>query len=110
MQFNVDGTSYANDHKDILDYPLCISKLKQVDMVVEAEEKLSAKETRFTIKRLLVEPYVYGVTKQGQPVLRSNIIKEKLIKEVTVKYGEDKFSENKKWSKKEENFFSGCFN
>lgn len=111
MQFNVGGTYYAEDHKDILDFPLCfaISNQKQVDMVVEAEQKLNAKETRFTTKRILVEPYAFGVTKQGQPILRGNIVKEKLIKEVTIKYGEDKFNEEGKWSKKEENFFSGWF-
>lgn len=111
MQFNVGGTYYAEDHKDILDFPLCfaISNLKQVDMVVEAEEKISSTESRFTTKRILVEPYAFGVTKEGQPVLRGNIVSEKLIKEVIVKYGEDKFNEEGKWSKKEGNFFSGWF-
>lgn len=111
MQFNVGGTYYENDHKDILDFPLCfaISNQKQVDMVVEAEEKLSAKEIRFVTKRILVEPYAFGVTKEGKPILRGNIVHEKLIKEVTIKYGDEKSNEDGKWAKKEENFFSGWF-
>ena len=111
MQFNVGGTYYAQDHKDILDFPLCyaISNLKKVDMVVEAEEKINAKETKFITKRLVVEPHAFGVTKEGHPILRGNIISEKLIKEVTVKYGEDKSSDDTKWAKKEDYFFSGWF-
>lgn len=111
MQFNVGGTYYEQDHKDILDFPLCfaISNQKQVDMVVEAEEKLNSKEIRITTKRLLVEPYAFGVTKDGKPVLRGNIVSEKLIKEVTIKYGDEKLNQEGKWAKKEESFFSGWF-
>lgn len=97
MQFNFGDTYYEQDHKDILDFHLCfaISNQKQVVMVVEAQEKLNSKETRFTTKRLLVESYALGVTKEGQPVLRGNVVKEKLIK-----YGDEKSNEDGKWAKK----------
>ena len=112
MQFDMEGTYYANDHKDVLDSPLCyaIANQKYVDMIVEGQEKVNANELKIIKKRLVVAPYAFAVTQAGKPMLQGNIISEKLIKEVTVKYGEDKFGD-KEWSDKkdEQGFFSGWF-
>lgn len=112
MQFNVGSSYYAKDHMDILDAPICnaISNQKQLDVIVESKEKINSKEVRMTTKRLTIEPYAFGVTLDGKPVLNGNIISEKLIKEVTVKFGEEMDGDNGNWSNdKKEGFFSGWF-
>lgn len=111
MQFNVQESYYAQDHKDILDTPICfaISKQKRLDLIVETKEKLNAKEMKMTTKRLVIEPYAFGITRDGKPVLRGNVISDKLIKEVTVKFGEDQFGEGDWSNEKEGGFFSGLF-
>lgn len=112
MQFNVDGSYYAHDHKDILDSPLCyaISNQKQLDLVVESKEKIDSKEMKFVTKRLVIEPYAFGMTRDGKPVVQGNVVKETLLKEVTVKFGEEQKEDASSWSgKKEGGFFSGLF-
>lgn len=113
MQFNVQGSGYANDYQDILNSPICyaISHQKRLDMIIESKEKIGTKEVKITTKRLVVEPYALGIGQDGQPVLSGNVTHEKLIKEVTVKFGEDQWSEGSDWSnsKSEEGFFSGWF-
>lgn len=111
LQFNVDGTYYADDHRDVLDSPICvaISNQKRLDLIVEGKERLNDREMRITTKRIVVEPYAFGVTKENRPVLQGNVISEKLIKEVTVKYGEDKFTGSENWENRAEGYFSGWF-
>ena len=111
LQFNVDGTYYADDHRDVLDSPICvaITNQKRLDVIVEGKEKLNEREMRITTKRIVVEPYAFGVTKEGRPILQGNVLSEKLIKEVTVKYGEDKFAGSENWENRAEGYFSGWF-
>lgn len=111
LQFNVDGTYYADDHRDVLDSPICIaiSNQKRIDVIVEGKEKINEREMRITTKRIVVEPYAFGVTKEGRPILQGNVISEKLIKEVTVKYGDDKFAGSESWESKADGYFSGWF-
>ena len=111
LQFNVDGTYYANDHRDVLDSPICvaITNQKRLDLIVEGKETINDREMRITTKRIVVEPYAFGVTKDNRPILQGNIISEKLIKEVNVKYGEDKFSGSDSWENKADGYFSGWF-
>jgi hypothetical protein len=69
MQFNLEGSYYADDHRDVLDSPICyaISNQKRLDMIVEGKEKISSKEIKFITKRLVVEPYAFGITREGNP-------------------------------------------
>lgn len=112
LQFNVGERVYDNTYRDILDNPICyaISHLNRLEMIVEGSEKVSAKELKFITKKLIVEPYAFGVTREGKPVLRGNVIEDKLIKEVTVKYGEEQFDDDDlETDGKKKSFFSGWF-
>lgn len=109
LQFNIDGTFYRDDHRDILDSPICyaIANQKRIDVIVEGKEKISPNEFRITRKRIVIEPYAFGFTKENSPVLRGNIIHEKLIKEVTIKYGDEKFMSTDAIENKAEGYFTG---
>lgn len=100
LQFGIgnSGTvfeAYVPGRNPMLDNPICeaISTQLQLGFTVEGREVVNSKEIKIITKRLVVEPYVFGVTKDGKPVLRGKIISEKLIKEATVKFGEDRFDE-----------------
>lgn len=112
LQLNSGEVYYANDHRDVLDSPICyaIANQKRLGMIVEVNEKISPKEIKITTKRLVVEPYAFGVTKDGKPMLKGNVVEEKLIKEVVVKYGENEFEDSagsSGWKKK--GYFTGWF-
>jgi hypothetical protein len=51
---------------------------------------------KIVTKHLIVEPYAFGITNEGKPVLRGKVVEEKVIQEVTVKYGEDQFTDAQK--------------
>lgn len=113
MQFNLDGSYYANDHRDVLDSPICyaIENHKKLDMIVESHEKVSSKEFRIVTKKLIVAPYAFGITQDGKPVLNGSVTNEKLIKEVTIKYGDDQIdiAAEDSAGKEDRGFFSGWF-
>ena len=112
MQFNAFEGEYVANNRSALDSPICnaISNHKQLEITVEGVETVSTKEKKIVVKTLIVEPYAFGITKDGKPVLRGNVVDEKLVKEVTLKYGEDKFDESSVSSKqKDKGFFSGMF-
>lgn len=77
--------------------PICraIVMQKQLELIAEMKENISDKEFKIVIKRITIEPYLYGMNNRHQPVLKGKIIEEKMIKEVTVKYG-DESPENEK--------------
>ena len=58
----------------------------------------SIKEFKMVIKRITIEPYLFGMDNRHQPVLKGKIIEEKMIKEVTVKYGEESSESEKNLS------------
>lgn len=112
MQFGASSDSYMTSNRNVLDNPICsaISYQKRLEIILEGAENVSTKEKKIVTKRLVVEPYAFGVTKEGKPVLRGNIVEEKLITEVTLKYGDEQFDESSVPSKeKEKSFFSGLF-
>jgi hypothetical protein len=82
--------------KVIQDNPFCyaISHQKRLALVIESKSNVSDKEFKVVTNKVIVEPYAFGITKDGRPVLNGNIVEEKLIKEVTVKLGEDQVDEN----------------
>jgi hypothetical protein len=88
--------SFGDTHRFVLHNPICdaISNQQQLGFIVEAKEIVNAKEVRVVTKRVVIEPYVFGVTKEGKPILRGNVISEKLVREVNVKFGEDQYGED----------------
>ena len=113
LQFNA-GESYTpfSTYTTVLDNPICdaISHQNQLEIIIEASDKVSAKEIKVVTKKLILEPYAFGITRDGKPVLRGNVFDEHLIKEVTVRYGEDQFEEKTISSEEKNNgYFSGWF-
>lgn len=110
--FNGSDRDYYISNRMVLDDPIChaIENQERLELIVEGAENVSSKERKIVTKRLIVEPYVFGITREGKPVLRGNIVEDKLVKEVTVKFGEDKFDETQVSSEgKSKGFFSGLF-
>lgn len=102
LQFGYDNPGYSRDvyiekRNFVFDNPICeaISHQAQLGFTVEGKEVVNAKEIKIVTKRVIVEPYAFGVTKEGKPILRGKVVSEKLIREVTVKYGDEKFNEQK---------------
>lgn len=113
IQFNASDDDDIRIHRTELDSPICdaISNLKQIEMTVEGSQIVSTKEKKIITERVLLEPYAFGITRDGKPVLRGKVIDEKLIKEVSVKFDEDKFDPDSVASKQNgKGFFSGIFN
>ncbi len=106
----VDGEAITSQRRlQLLDNPICyaIREQKELEMIVETEEAINKNEFKSTIKKITLDPYVFGIDKNGQPILRGNIVKELLVKEVKVKYGDEKKDSVKKEEKK--SFFSALF-
>ena len=102
-----DG-GFAPIQRNVLDDPICyaIMNHKQLEMILQGTENISTKEKKVITKNLIVEPYAFGITKDGKPVLRGNVVNEKLVKEVSLKFGGEKFNEPDKDGK---GHFSGMF-
>jgi hypothetical protein len=112
LQFGSSAPSYLISNRNSLDNPICyaISHQKRLEIIVEGAENVSTKEKRIISKRLVVEPYAFGVNKDDQPILRGNVVEEKLLKEVSVKYGDDQFDETSVAPEDSGGgFFSGLF-
>lgn len=113
FNFNVGPFSliFNAGHRAFLDAPICyaISNQKQLEVIVENKEKVSAKEMKVTVKMLVIEPYAFGVTREDKPVLQGNVVEEKLVKEVSIKYGEDRFKDAYEEMGEREGIFSGWF-
>ena len=78
-----DARRYEGPRREaILDNPICraISRQQKLEFIVEGKEKINAKEVKITTKRVTVEPYAFGFTKDRQPVLRGAVVDEKLVK------------------------------
>jgi len=84
-----------------------ISNQKRVELIVEGSDIINSKEKRIVTKKLIVEPYVLGLTKDGQMALNGAVVEEQLVKEVTVKYGDEQFDDVK--AKERPGIFSGFF-
>lgn len=97
LRFGETG-SYADYRSSGNPFCYAIANQKQVSMVVESFEKVSDTEMKITTKRILIEPYVFGLSKEGRPILNGNVKEEKLVKEVTVKYGEPELGGDDDWN------------
>lgn len=109
VQFNAPNGDYVAVKRNVLDEPICqaIVGLKQLELTLETRETLNTKEQKVVTKSVIVEPYAFGITREGKPVLKGVIVDEKLVREVTVKYGEETFDEPDTVQKK--SYFSGLF-
>lgn len=110
LQLQAPVGGYIEDRDSIVDDPICtaIENQQRLAITVEGVETVSTKEKKIVTKRVVVEPYAFGITRQGAPVLRGNVVEEKMLQEVTVKYGEDRFAES--MVSKDKGFFAGFFN
>lgn len=86
---------YIPNSRAFLENPICyaIANLKRLEIVIDLNEYISPKELKITIKKLTVEPYAFGLAKDGSLALQGKITAEKMLKEISIKYGEDKFHE-----------------
>lgn len=112
LQLDAPVGGYIEDRDTIVDDPICdaIENRQQLAITVEGVENVSTKEKKIVTKRVIVEPYAFGVTKQGAPVLRGNVVEEKMLQEVSLKYGDDMFDEaTVPKDSKDKGFFSGLF-
>jgi hypothetical protein len=106
------GPEYVVIRKRVIDNPICdaISNLNRLSLVVETREEVSPKEKKMATKRLIIEPYLLGVTPDGKLLLRGNTVQESLIKEITIKLGDEGFdSKGPSEAERKEGFFSGMF-
>lgn len=115
LRFGGENFHYAHPgfHRAQFEDTICraISQQKQLEFTVVSKEKINAGEMKMVTNRVVVDPYAFGFTNDGQPVLRGTVVEEKLIKEVTIKLGEDLYPADDKVVKKEKNEeeFSGVF-
>ena len=95
---NAVNGGYVVERPVVQDHPFCvaISTQHQLGFVVENREIVNSKEMKIVTKHLVVEPYAFGISNEGKPVLRGKIVEEKMIQEVTVKYGDDQFTDAQK--------------
>ncbi len=105
-----------NIRAEMLDNVICsaITSQKKLVMTVQGKDITSTKEMQMVTKEITIEPYAFGVSKDGKPVLRGNVTEEKEVKEVTVKFNEDKFTKEQEEASsaefpKKKGFFSGLF-
>lgn len=113
MQFGASEPEYLSTNRSDLENPFCaaIESQKKVEFTVRGTDIVSAKEKKLVVKTIVVEPYAFGSTRDGKPVLHGKVVSEKLVMEATVKFGEDRFDENGKTTKdKGDGYFTGKFN
>ena len=84
-----DTPAFAIDARDT--YPICraIDDQSLLNLIVRVREKVSDKEFKVTVKKITIEPYLFGRNNRRQHVLKGKITNEAVVKEVTVKYGEE---------------------
>lgn len=82
------GENVQANRQTIVDTPVChaIRHHKQIEVVLEMNQKVNEQEFSSVIKKVTVEPYLLGIDKEGRAVLKGNIVKELVLKEVMVKY------------------------
>lgn len=93
--------------------PICyaIAHRNLLEMIMELNDKVSDNEFKKTIKKVTVQPYLFGKNKEGQPILRGNVVAENMLKEITIKYGEEADEDGEQVERKQEDggYFSGWF-
>lgn len=111
MQLNAPPEIYVESGRAMVNDPICaaISNQQRLEIIVEGVETVSTKEKKVVTRKLIVEPYAFGMTQNGAPLLRGNVVEDKLIKEVTIKNEDDIYDESAVTTEKKKGFFSGLF-
>jgi hypothetical protein len=110
LEFGAAPSGYVAERGIRLDNPLCfaIDHQKRVALIMELKETLNSKEMKIVTKKLVVDPYAFGFTREKKPILRGNVVGEKELKQVTIKYADDEFDDAQA-SKAGQNWFTGWF-
>lgn len=111
LDISTEGSYYGASAKDFFDSPICyaIKNQKQIELLIDTKEKSNKREMKITTKKIVIDPYLLGVTKEGKIAVRGNVASEKMIKEVSIKFGEDKLDDNA-WGPRGDGFLSGKLN
>lgn len=112
LQLDAPVGGYIEDRDSIVDDPICyaISHQQQLTITVEGVDNVSSTEKKIVTKKVVVEPYAFGVRDSGAPVLSGNVVEEKLISEVTIKTGEAMFNAPSfAVDERDKGFFSATF-
>lgn len=116
LQFGLNWPDYESAYPaegSFLNEPICyaITNQKQLSVIVRGKEQVGENGWKTVEKAITIEPYVFGLNKSGNPILRGSIVKEKMIREVTVKYGDEPSEALPEVKKEREKtgFFSGLF-
>lgn len=111
FELQLDGGRAAPSPAFIND-PICyaIRRRKLLELVMESKAT-SGNETKITVKKITIQPYLYGRTNDGQPALRGDVVAEKMLREISIKEGENTETEKKEKNKdkNDSSFFSGLF-
>ena len=110
------GGRLPSELKIVLDSPVCyaIGNQKRLEIIVETTENRNSNEIFVEVKKLIVEPYAFGITREGRPIISGIVVESKKLKEVTVvKYDADEEEEDPEvveyFKHKKKGFFSGWF-
>lgn len=77
--------------------PICraIGGQRLLEMIVQIREKINDKEFKVITKAIKIEPYLFGIDKRHQFLLKGKVVDERMIKEVSVKFGADADADEK---------------
>jgi hypothetical protein len=104
-----DGRLAPN--RPFLGNPICqaIAVQSRVTLILEAKEVTNSREMHVLTKRVIIEPYAFGFSGNGTPLLKGNVIEEKTVEEVTIKVDEDRFRAVNQDNQKKKGLFADWF-
>lgn len=110
FELELKGTLPMN-HMVYYDDPICyaIAMHKILEIILDSEKIVSDEERIITTKKIQIEPYLFGLTKEGMPVLQGNVIKDTMLREITVKFNTEAEEDDESTEKEKKSFFSGWF-
>lgn len=83
----------ANFQRNFFDRKICyaIENHARLELFIGSKDETSDKETKVTVKKITIDPYLFGIDPEGRPVLQGNVINSEVIKEVTITYSDAKY-------------------
>lgn len=88
--FCLQVQGFINTNRAVaLDNPACyaMTSKKAIVMTVAIDEAINNQTYMNYIKKLTLEPYIYGIDRNQQPVLCGNIVRVEILKQQAVKFG-----------------------
>lgn len=88
--FCLQVQGFINTNRAVtLDNPACyaMSSKKVITMIVLIDEAINNQTYMNYLKKLTIEPYVYGIDRNQQPVLCGNITRVEILKQQSVRFG-----------------------